>query len=135
MLTHRLLAFSRRQPLVPEILLVNKLVAGMSDLMRRTLGEAILIEVVLAGGLWPTLADSNQLENALINLAINARDAMPEGGKLTIETANTHLDEAYARMHDEVQPGQYVGIFVTDTGIRMTPETVAHAFEPFLAST
>ena len=109
-LTHRLLAFSRRQPLVPEVLSVNKLVAGMSDLMRRTLGEAIFIETVLAGGLWPTLADSNQLENALINLAINARDAMPDGGKLTIETANTHLDEAYARMHDEVEPGQYVGI-------------------------
>ena len=134
MLTHRLLAFSRRQPLAPEILSVNKLVAGMSDLMRRTLGEAILIEAVLAGGLWPTLADSNQLENALINLAINARDAMPDGGKLTIETANTHLDEPYARMHDEVQPGQYVGIFVTDTGTGMAPETAARAFEPFFTT-
>jgi PAS domain S-box-containing protein len=134
MLTHRLLAFSRRQPLIPEVLSVNKLVAGMSDLMRRTLGETVLIETVLAGGLWPTLADSNQLENAVINLAINARDAMPEGGKLTIETANTHLDEAYARMHGEVQPGQYVGIFITDTGIGMDGDTVSQAFEPFFTT-
>lgn len=134
MLTHRLLAFSRRQPLMPEVLSANKLVAGISELLRRTLGESILIETVLAGGLWPTLADGNQLENALINLAINARDAMPEGGKLTIETANTHLDEAYARTHEEVQPGQYVGIFVTDTGAGMARETVAHAFEPFFTT-
>ena len=134
MLTHRLLAFSRRQPLIPEVLSVNKLVAGMSELMRRTLGEAVLIETVLAGGLWPTLADSNQLENTLINLAINARDAMPEGGKLTIETANTHLDEAYARMHAEVQAGQYVGIVITDTGIGMDAETVSQAFEPFFTT-
>jgi PAS domain S-box-containing protein len=134
LLTHRLLAFSRRQPLMPEVLWANKLVAGISELLRRTLGESILIETVLAGGLWPTLADGNQLENALINLAINARDAMPEGGKLTIETANTHLDEAYARMHEEVQPGQYVGIFVTDTGAGMARETAAHAFEPFFTT-
>jgi len=133
-LTHRLLAFSRRQPLIPEVLSVNKLVAGMSDLMRRTLGEPVVVETVLAGGLWPTLADSNQLENALINLAINARDAMPDGGKLTIETANIYLDEAYARVHGELEPGQYVGIFITDTGIGMDAETVSQAFEPFFTT-
>jgi PAS domain S-box-containing protein len=133
-LTHRLLAFSRRQPLKPEVLSVNKLVAGMSDLMRRTLGEAIFIETVVAGGLWPTLADSNQLENALINLAINARDAMPDGGKLTVETANTYLDDAYARMHDQVEPGQYVGIFVTDTGIGMSADILSQVFEPFFTT-
>ncbi|MBV8841903.1 MAG: PAS domain S-box protein, partial [Bryobacterales bacterium] len=133
-LTHRLLAFSRRQALAPEVLSVNKLVAGMSELMRRTLGETILVEAVLAGGLWSTFADANQLENALINLAVNARDAMPEGGKLTIETANAHLDEAYARRHGEVEAGQYVAIFVTDTGTGMAPEVVAHAFEPFFTT-
>jgi len=133
-LTNRLLAFSRRQPLVPEVLSANKLVAGMSDLMQRTIGEAILVETVLAGGLWHLFADSNQLDNALINLAINARDAMPDGGKLTIETANAHLDEAYSRMHSEVQPGQYVGIFVSDTGCGMSSDVVAKAFEPFFTT-
>ena len=116
-LTQRLLVFSRRQPLAPEIASPNKLVTGMSDLLRRTLGEPVAIEIVLAGGLWNTFIDTNQLENALINLAVNSRDAMPDGGKLTIETANCYLDEAYCAMHDELRPGQYVGIFVTDTGI------------------
>jgi signal transduction histidine kinase len=134
MLTQRLLAFSRRQPLAPEVVAVNKLVAGMSDLLHRTIGEAIQVETVLAGGLWPTFVDGNQLENTLINLAVNARDAMPEGGKLTIETANSYLDEAYAAMHIEVEPGQYVGIFVTDTGVGMTGEVISQVFEPFFTT-
>ncbi|MGC2525566.1 MAG: ATP-binding protein [Stellaceae bacterium] len=134
MLTQRLLAFSRRQPLMPQVVSVNHLVAGMSDLFRRTIGEAIQIETVLAGGLWPTFVDGNQLENALINLAVNARDAMPEGGKLTIETANSYLDEAYAAMHSEVEPGQYVGTFVTDTGVGMASNIVNQVFEPFFTT-
>src|SRR5690606_22161578 len=95
-LTQRLLAFSRRQPLDPRPINVNKLVASMSELLRRTLGEQIAVQTVLAGGLWPTHADPHQLESAILNLAVNARDAMPQGGQLTIETANAHLDETYA---------------------------------------
>ena len=133
-LTQRLLVFSRRQPLAPEIVSPNKLVTGMSDLLRRTLGEPVAIEIVLAGGLWNTFIDTNQLENALINLAVNSRDAMPDGGKLTIETANCYLDEAYCAMHDELRPGQYVGIFVTDTGMGMPEDIVGRAFEPFFTT-
>jgi CheY-like chemotaxis protein len=133
-LTHRLLAFSRRQPLQPQIVDLNRLVSGMSDLFRRTLGESIRIETVLAGGLWPTFADPNQLESALLNLVINARDAMPTGGKLTIETANCHLDEAYAAAHLDVKAGQYVMVAVTDTGTGMTPDVMARMFEPFFTT-
>ena len=130
-LTRQLLAFARRQPLDPKPIEANKLVAGMSDLLRRTLGESISIETVLAGGLWRTHADPNQLESAILNLAVNARDAMPSGGRLTIETANTYLDEAYATTHHDVKAGQYIMIAVSDTGIGMSKEAVEKAFEPF----
>ena len=133
-LTHRLLAFARRQPLEPRPVDVNKLVGAMSDLLRRSLGETIVIETVQAGGLWQTLADPNQLENALLNLAVNARDAMPQGGKLTIETANAFLDEAYATLHQGVASGQYVLMAVSDTGVGMTRDVVEKAFEPFFTT-
>ena len=133
-LTHRLLAFARRQALDPKPLDANKLVAGMSELLRRTLGESIAVETVLAGGLWRTMTDPNQLENALLNLAVNARDAMPGGGRLTIETANSFLDETYAVRHPEVLPGQYVMIAVSDTGTGMSADTIEHVFEPFFTT-
>jgi signal transduction histidine kinase/ActR/RegA family two-component response regulator len=133
-LTHRLLAFSRQQPLDPEPLDVSRLVSNMSDLLRRTLGEDVAIETVLAGGLWQTRVDANQLENVLLNLAVNARDAMPSGGRLTIETANAYLDEAYAASHSEVTAGQYVLLAVTDTGIGMTRDVLDKVFEPFFTT-
>ena len=130
-LTQQLLAFSRRQPLNPKPTDINRLVAGMSDLVRRTIGENIAVETVLAGGLWRVEIDAHQLESALLNLAVNARDAMPEGGKLTIETANAHLDDGYADKYPELTPGQYVVLCVTDTGTGMSADVIAHAFEPF----
>ena len=133
-LTQRLLAFSRRQPLDPKPINPNRLVAGMSDMLGRTLGEGIAIETVLGGGTWWVEADENQLENTLLNLAVNARDAMPDGGKLTIETANTFLDESYAAVNEDVAPGQYVMIAVSDTGEGMTSEIIARAFEPFFTT-
>ena len=133
-LTHRLLAFSRRQPLDPRAVRANPLIASMEDLLRRTLGETIALELVLAGGLWLTKCDPNQLESAILNLAINARDAMPQGGTLTIETCNAHLDSAYALRDREVRPGQYVCVCVTDTGTGMDRETIARAFEPFFTT-
>jgi PAS domain S-box-containing protein len=133
-LTQRLLAFSRRQPLEPKPISPNKLVTGMSDLLQRTLGERIAVETVLAAGLWWVSADANQLESALLNLAVNARDAMPAGGKLTIETANVYLDESYAAGHEEVASGQYAMLAVSDTGTGMTREVADRAFEPFFTT-
>jgi PAS domain S-box-containing protein len=132
-LTQRLLAFSRQQSLSPQALNANKMVSEMSELLRRTLGETIHLETVLAGGLWQVHADANQLENAVVNLAVNARDAMPEGGRLTIETANCHLDDAYAAEH-AIPAGQYVMVAVTDTGCGMAPDVVAKAFDPFFTT-
>ena len=132
-LTHRLLAFSRQQTLDPRPTDANRLVVGMEELIRRTMGPGIEVEVVTAAGLWPTLVDPNQLENALLNLAINARDAMPDGGRLTIETANSWLDGRAARERD-MQPGQYVVICVTDTGTGMAPDVISKAFDPFFTT-
>jgi len=133
-LTQRLLAFSRRAPLDPRVVDLGRVVTGMSDLLRRTLGERIAIETVLSGGLWRVHADPNQLEIAVLNLAVNARDAMPEGGRLTIETANAYLDDAYAAGQAEVIPGQYAVICITDTGSGMTKDVAARAFEPFFTT-
>ena len=132
-LTHRLLAFSRRQTLDPRPTDLNRLVAGLDELVRRTVGPDIQVEVVAAGGLWPTLIDPNQLENAVLNLVINARDAMPQGGRLTIETANRWLDERSARERD-LEAGQYVSLCVSDTGTGMPPEVIAKAFDPFFTT-
>lgn len=129
-LTHRLLAFSRRQTLDPKPTDINRLVAGMEELIRRTVGPGINVEVVGAVGLWITMVDPNQLENALLNLSINARDAMPDGGRITIETANKWLDPRAARERD-LEPGQYISLCVTDTGVGMTPEIASRAFDPF----
>ena len=132
-LTHRLLAFSRQQTLDPKPTNVNRLIAGMEELIRRTIGPPIMLQVVGAAGLWTTLCDPNQLENALLNLCINARDAMPAGGRLTIETANANLDDDAARLR-ATPPGQYIALSVTDTGTGMTPDIVARVFDPFFTT-
>jgi len=134
-LTARLLAFARRQPLAPQPVDASKLVLGLGDLLQRTLGETIAIETVSGAGLWLAHADPSELENALVNLAVNARDAMPGGGRLTIETSNAYLDENYlARVPEPVPPGQYVLLSVSDSGIGMDTATLARVFEPFFTT-
>ena len=132
-LTQRLLAFSRRQTLDPKLTDINRLISGMEELIRRSVGPNIVVEVVGAGGLWATRIDPSQLESALLNLCINARDAMPNGGKITIETANKWLDDREAKIR-ELTPGQYVSLCVSDTGTGMTPDVIAQAFDPFFTT-
>jgi CheY-like chemotaxis protein len=132
-LTHRLLAFARRQPLIPKSVDANALVVSLEDLLRRTIGEIIDLEIVASAGLWCTLCDPNQLESALLNLAINARDAMPDGGKLTIMTANARIDGIDADT-PALLPGDYIRIDVSDTGTGMSPEVAARAFDPFFTT-
>jgi signal transduction histidine kinase/DNA-binding response OmpR family regulator len=133
-LTGQLLAFARRQALEPRSVDLGRVIRDLSDLLQRTLGERIEVETVVGGGLWNTLVDSTQVENTVLNLAINARDAMPNGGKLTVEVANAHLDDTYAAVHSEVTPGQYVLLAVSDTGSGMTREVLARVFEPFFTT-
>jgi len=134
LLTARLLAFSRQLPLAPRVLDANKLLGGMSEMLRHTLGEHLRVETVLAGGLWRTFIDPGQLENAILNMAINARDAMPEGGQLTVETSNAHLDDAYVGSNSEAVAGQYVLLSVTDTGTGMPDDVIERVFDPFFTT-
>jgi PAS domain S-box-containing protein len=133
-LTQRLLAFSRQQPLDAKPVAIDRLITGMSELLRRSIGEQIAVETVIAGGLWQINTDAHHLEIAILNLVLNARDAMPNGGRITIEAANASLDESYAFANTEVAPGQYVMLAITDNGIGMAPETIARAFEPFFTT-
>jgi PAS domain S-box-containing protein len=133
-LASQLLAFGRRQALEPKVVNVTRFVQGMDDMLRRAIGEGVEIETIVGGGLWNTFVDPAQIENALLNLAINARDAMDAQGKLTIELANAHLDCEYARTHDEVAPGQYVMLAVSDTGCGMSPDIIQKVFEPFFST-
>ena len=133
-LTARLLAFSRRQPLNPKPLDVNRFLTSTVDFLQRSLGERIEVEVVGAAGVWPVEVDRGLLESAFVNLAINGRDAMPDGGKLTLEAANIFADEEYCRLNPEINPGQYVVLCVSDTGAGMTPEVLSRAFEPFFTT-
>jgi len=129
-----LLAFGRRQPLEPKVVKISRVVTGMEDMLRRALGEEVEVELVISGGLWNTAVDVAQVENAVLNLAINARDAMDGAGRLTIEANNAVLDDLYCRTHADVAPGQYVLLAVTDTGAGMTPDVLRQAFEPFFST-
>jgi len=133
-LTRRLLAFARQTPLRPSAIDVNRLLTGLSEFLHRTLGEHIALEIVGTAGLWLAEADATELEAAVINLAVNARDAMPDGGKLTIETSNAYLDDAYCRQQPDLQPAQYVLIAVSDTGTGMPKDILDRAFEPFFTT-
>ena len=133
-LTKQLLAFARRQPLQPEIVNLGQVMQEILPLMRRAVGEAVIVECVTAGGLWNTTVDASEFQSAVLNLAINARDAMPEGGKLTVEMTNAALDDAYAARHAEVDPGQYVLFAITDTGKGMDDVTMARALDPFFTT-
>ncbi|SIT41220.1 PAS/PAC sensor hybrid histidine kinase (fragment) [Paraburkholderia piptadeniae] len=133
-LSAHLLAFGRRQPLAPDVVNVGDMLRGMDDLLRRALGEDILIETVISGGLWNAMLDTHQLENVILNLSINARDAMPQGGKLTLEASNAMLDDDYTHSLEDVPSGQYVMVAVTDTGTGMTPAVMQKAFDPFFTT-
>jgi PAS domain S-box-containing protein len=133
-LTQKLLAFARRQPLSPRPIDVNQLALGMSEILHRVLGETITVEVVQAEAVWRIEVDPNELESAILNLAVNARDAMPDGGSLVVETSNTYLDASYAGRHPDLTPGEYVVISITDTGIGMDARTASQAFEPFFTT-
>ena len=133
-LASQLLAFGRRQPLEPKVINIGRLIGGMEELLRRSIGEAIEIETVVSGSLWNAFADPTQIENAILNLAINARDAMDGVGKLTIEVRNAHLDHAYAAQNPEVEPGQYVMLAVSDTGSGIPKDILEHVFEPFFTT-
>ncbi|MGO9423312.1 CHASE3 domain-containing protein [Roseiarcus sp.] len=133
-LTQKLLAFARQQPLAPRQLDLNRAVANMSDVLARTVGEAVKIETVLGAGLWPAFADSSQVDNAIVNLVVNARDSIPDGGYITIETANASLDEEYVAQFGDVAPGQYVMLSVSDTGVGIPKDVLPHVFEPFFTT-
>lgn len=133
-LASQLLAFARRQPLNPTVINLGRMVRDMDDLLRRALGEDVALETIIGGGLWNTFADPNQLENVILNLAINARDAMASEGKLTVEAGNAMLDDHYAQLHPDVVPGQHVLLAISDTGCGMPPEVLERAFEPFFTT-